>query len=261
MDEKNMEPEVTSTEETVVEETPTRSKKDVFKERISKKNPDLDIEDEDAYYDYVGGLMDERDVYESNTERLRSTLSKSPIMMRLLTAAKDQDNFDPVLYLVENDGLDLEALQSNPEYRDKLAESRANFLKKQTDGEALKKSLEANMPKSIDMVNRVGEEMGLSDEKKEELVGKLYQVMEELIEGRIDEQIFRMLAKGDNFDKAVQDAHEEGQVKGMNTKVDDELRKMDSKSTRVSTRQTPQVQAPQPKKELRNPLRMNGRWD
>lgn len=242
------------------EDAPAQSKRDAFRSRVKKESPDLDMDDEDAYYDRVNGMLDERDGYAANSARLRDNLAKSPMMLRLLQEAKDQENFDPVVFLVEHDGLDLEALGSDPDYAEKLAAARKSYLEKNARGSDIQKQMEANLPKSVEMVKKVGGELGLDEDKQEELVGKMYQIMDDLIVGKIDEGLFRTLAKGDGFDEAVAGAREEGQAEGLNTKVDDTLRDLSSKTPQVSGSQKPQPSGPKQKPELRNPLRFDGKF-
>lgn len=236
------------------------SKRDAFRARVAKGSPDLDMEDEDAYYDHMNGLMDERDSYAKNSERLRDNLSKSPLMLRLLQEAKDQDNFDPVVYLVEHDGLDLDALGSDPDYAKKLAEARKTYLANNVKGDDIKKAMDENLPKSVEMVRRVGEELGLDEDKQEELVGKMYQIMDDLIMGKIDEDLFRTLAKGDGYDAAVEGAREEGQTAGLNTKVEDKLRDLSGQTPAVGGSQKPVETPKKPKADIKNPLRFDGQF-
>lgn len=110
--------EIEKTEQVIVETT-TPSKRDAFRGRISQRYPELDMEDEDAYYDRMNATMDEYEGYESNSRRLRESMERSPAMAEMMLAAREQDDFDPVVWMVMNKGLDLQALQDDPEYAEK----------------------------------------------------------------------------------------------------------------------------------------------
>lgn len=227
------------------------SKRDSFRGRISKRYPDLNMDDEDAYYDRMNNAMDEYEGYEANSRRLRESMERSPVMAEMLLAAKEQDDFDPVVWMVSNKGLDLQALQDDPEYSEKLAQAHADYLTKNSKGKEIEEAMKTNMPKSVEDVRAKAEELGLSDEQAEEIVGKMYQVMDDLVHGIISIEVFESLAKGQNHDADVKAAREEGMAEGLNTRVDDKLRTLNKPSEHISGAQTPAKQAA-PKKRANN---------
>ena len=54
------------------------SNKERFRQRYAKRNPDLNMDDEEAYYGSVNQFMDEYEGYEGNSKKMRENLSKSP---------------------------------------------------------------------------------------------------------------------------------------------------------------------------------------
>ena len=227
------------------------SRRDAFRERVSKRFPDLNMDDEDAYYEQMGKTMDEYEGYERNTQRLREAMEKSPEMVRMLNAARDQENFDPLAYLFENASGDILALAQDPDGAKKFGELRAEQLKRQAESEDIKKSLTENMPNSVSAVTAKAKELGISEEQAQEIVGQMFQVMDDLVHGKIDPEVFAMMAKGRNYDTAVEQARDEGKVEGLNQKVNDKLRTLEGKQERVSGVQSP-MKTPAPKKKAHN---------
>jgi hypothetical protein len=209
-----------------------------FLERFSQRNPDLKIDDEDAYYDAVMRYMDEFEEYEERSNRLRENIEKSPAYAEMVIASRGKDNFDPVIWLVESGQLDLDALQSDPDYNKKLADARAAYLDKLTSSKKLKEEQEKNMPASVEAIRVKAEEMGIDDKTTEEIVGKMYELMDDMIRGVLPLDVFEMLYKGSISDKAVEEARAEGVAEGLNKKVDDKLRQMPAPSAPAG-RQTP----------------------
>ena len=234
-----------------VEETPVPSKRDSFRSRMSKRYPDLNMEDEDAYYDQMNAAMDEFEGYENNSRRLRESMERSPMMAEMLLEAREQDDFDPMVWLVQNKGLDLQALQDDPEYAEKIAEARAAYLAKQSKGEEIEKAMQENMPKSVEEIRAKAQQMGLDDAQAEEIVGKMYQVMDDLVHGIISPEIFELMAKGQSHDADVATAHEEGMAQGLNQKVDDKLRTLNKPQEHIAGTQTP-IKPAAPKKKSGN---------
>lgn len=228
------------------------SKRDLFRGRIGKRYPDLDLDDEDAYYDQMGKAFDEYEGYEKNSKRLSERMKASPAFRDMIIAAGKQDDFDPIIYLTEQRGLDLDALRDDPEYADKLAEAHSRYLEREAENEKIDKAMSENMPKSVEAIREKAEEMGLTDEQTQKIVGKMYQCMDDMVHGILDPEYFALLAKGESHDQDVSQAHDEGMAAGLNKKIDDKLRTLESSQERVSGKQTP-IKRPEPKqKRARN---------
>lgn len=225
--------------------TEMKSKKDTFRERFGKRYPDVDLENEDAYYDSANSFMDDFERYEASTNRMRDRITKSPMFAEMLNAAAEQDDFDPVVWMVQNKGLDLQALSEDAEYANKLADAHNNYLERRAKQDEIEQAMAVNMPASVEAIRAKVAEMGISEEQGEQVIGKMYQIMDDLIVGKIDPAMFELIAKGENFDVAVSDARAEGVADGLNTKVTDKLRDISSKRERVGGRQS----AVQPRKK------------
>lgn len=230
-----------------------KSKKDTFRERFSKRYPDIDMEDEESYYGAGNDLLDKYDGYEESTGKMRERISKSPVFAEMIVAAGKQDDFDPIVWMVQNKGLDLKAISEDEEYAQKLADAHNTYLEKLAKQDEIEKQMADNMPASVEAIRAKATELGLTDDQSEEVLGKLYAVMDDLIVGKIDPAMFEMMAKGMNYDTAVAEAKEEGVAQGLNTKVNDTLRDLSGKQERTGGRQAPT--APEkPKRKTRIPF-------
>lgn len=231
-------------------EEPQLSKRDAFRQRISSSNPDLNMDDEDAYYDHMSKTMDEYDGYKKNSQRLRDSMSKSPAMAEMLLAARDQEGFDPVVWMVQQRGLDLQAAMEDPEYADKIAKARAEYQERESNGKALVEDMKSNLPNTLSEQRKALEDAGMGDQF-DSVVGSIFQLADDISHGKWDTQVGVLLAKGGQFDGAVNNAREEGMAAGLNTKVDDKLRQLDNQQEYVGGTQTPATPAT-PKKENKN---------
>ena len=189
------------------------SNKERFRQRYAKRNPDLNMDDEEAYYGSVNQFMDEYEGYEGNSKKMRENLSKSPAFAELMVAARDQDDFDPVVWMVQKQ-------------------------------DEIEKQMSENMPASVEGIRAKASEMGLSDDQAEEVIGKMYQVMDDLIVGKLDPSIFEMMAKGMNYNQDVEAAREEGVAEGINKKVTDKLKDLSGKQERPRGRQGARQEKP-----------------
>lgn len=217
----------------------TLSKKDSYFERIRKRNPDLNVDDEESYYDFQNKLMDEYESYEESSNNLRSHIEKSPLFAEMMVASKKQEGFDPIVWAVENGKLNIEALQNDPDYAKKLAKASQKAMERRAKQDDIDKQMEENMPVSIESIRMKAKEMNLSDEQAEEVIGHMYQIMNDLIVGKIDSHIFELIAKGQNYDAGIEAAREEGVAEGLNTKVNERLRTLPNKIERTGGKQSP----------------------
>lgn len=227
------------------------TRREAFRRRMAEREPNLNLDDEDAYYGYMDDMVTEVDDYRKSSEAMRQNMANSPALTEMLMAARGQDGFDPVLWMIENRGLDLDALRDDEKYAEKVTEARNAWLAKKAKDEETFEAAKENMPRSIEAIKAKQAEMGLSDEQASEIVGDIYQMGSDLTMGIIPVNIFEMLAKGKTYDKDVEEAREVGIAEGLETKVTDKLRKMPKTNEQVRGRQMP-VREPKPKKEVEN---------
>lgn len=220
-----------------MDEEPKKTKRELYEERLRARRPDLDTGDEDSYYGYLGENLDELERYERNTRALRETLDRSPLFAEMMVAAGKQEGFDPIVWAVETGRLDLDALRDDPEYAKKLAEASRRALERRARQEDIDKQMAENMPGSIEAVRAKAEELGIGEDRAEEIVGSMYRIMDDLIVGKIDAGLFETLAKGRSHDEDVETAREEGVAEGLNTKVNETLRTLPENRERPGGRQ------------------------
>lgn len=229
------------------------TKREAFRKRMAEREPNLNLDDEDAYYGYMDNMVTEYDDYRTSSDAMRKNMDHSPALAEMFMAARDEVSFDPVLWMVRNKGLDLDALRDDPEYAEKVTEAHNEWLAKRAKADEINEQAAANMPKSIEAIQAKAAELGLTDEQADEIVGEIYQMGNDLTLGIIPVNIFEMLAKGKTRDEDVEIAREEGIAEGLNTKVTDKLRTMPKTNEQVRGRQMP-VKEAKPKKESYNPF-------
>lgn len=238
----------------MAEEKVTKSKKDLFRERVAQRKPDLDMENEDAYYDYASSQLDELDKRKEMEENFNGSVMKSPLFAEMLLASRDNADFDPILWALEEDKIDLDALQSDPEYREKLAEANKKALEKRAKNEEIKKAYEENIVASMDAIKAKADELGLTDEQGKEVFEKYYQACFDATEGKYYPELFETIAKGMNYDNDVKGARDMGYQEGQTAKVTDKLRKMPEQVDAPRGRQTAVAEAKPEQPKKKNPF-------
>lgn len=224
------------------------TKREAFRRRMAEREPNLNLDDEDAYYGYMDDMVTEYDEYRTSSDAMRKNMDHSPALAEMFMAAREEESFDPVLWMVRNKGLDLDALRDDPDYAEKVTEAHNEWLAKRAKSDEINEQAAANMPKSIEAIKAKAAEMGLTDEQVDEIVGEIYQMGNDLTLGIIPVNIFEMLAKGKTHDADVEEAREVGIAQGLETKVNDKLRTMPRTTEQVRGRQMP-AREPKPKEE------------
>lgn len=229
--------EPTTQPETTESAEPTA--RDRFRSRIAEDYPDLDIDDEDAYYNAANDRYDELQSFRTNTQNFRDALDldaeERGTFNEMILAASKQKDFDPVIWLVENGGLDIDALRDDPDYARKLGEARKKYLDQISDGTKIEKEFEANAPASIEAINQYCQENGIDDDTKTNAIGRMYDLIDNLMVGKMPVELFQLVVNGVSHDEDVDYAREAGKAEGRQTKVSDKVRKLKKSDTVAPT--------------------------
>ena len=229
--------EPTTQPETTESAEPTARER--FRSRIAEDYPDLDIDDEDAYYNAANDRYDELQSFRTNTQNFRDALDldaeERGTFNEMILAASKQKDFDPVIWLVENGGLDIDALRDDPDYARKLGEARKKYLDQISDGTKIEKEFEANAPASIEAINQYCQENGIDDDTKTNAIGRMYDLIDNLMVGKMPVELFQLVVNGVSHDEDVDYAREAGKAEGRQTKVSDKVRKLKKSDTVAPT--------------------------
>ena len=114
---------------TEVEVQPTA--RDRYRSRYSAAHPDLNLDDEEAFYGQANANLDELENYRESNRQLGEAFDKTPLLAGLILAAKEGEN--PFVYLAENIGpdMDIRTLANDPEFGKKMGEALVKFQERQ----------------------------------------------------------------------------------------------------------------------------------
>lgn len=141
------------------------SARDRYRDRYSKANPDLNLDDDEAFYSRANANLDELENFRKSNEELGAAMDKAPILAGLVLAARKGVN--PFAYLAENIGpdMDIRELAKNPEFATQMGEALKKFQENQEKGQAKAKEIGENVVKSLETLKEYQQERGLSDEE------------------------------------------------------------------------------------------------
>jgi len=227
-DEKNNLP-VEGNEE---QQAPIKSSRDSFVARIKDRHPDLDDSDEENFYAAVNADYDEDDEgreelkrYREDDEKLRNIFESDPRMANIFLGMARGENV--LEYLIDNFGQDFLDLINDPENeeaRQRIAEKQKQWVEKQAASRDLERQASENLDKALDAFDAVAEELGATDEDKEEAFRQFTEFQQRAIVNDIDEDMWRLFFNGVTHDADVEQAGMEGEVRGRNTRIRERLR-------------------------------------
>ena len=156
---------VVPTAEQPAAEPAAMSARDRYRSRYSEAYPDMNLDDEEAFYNQANQNLDELESFRQSNKELGEAMDKAPILAGLVLAAKEGQN--PFAYLVENIGpdMDISDLAENPERAKQMGEALKKYQEKQEKAKAKEKEIGENMAKSIQTLKEYQTEKGMSDEE------------------------------------------------------------------------------------------------
>lgn len=206
-----------------------KSKRDMALERLRGKYPDDQFDDDEQIFGRINDDYDEYDKelagYKEREGKLTDMFSQYPHSARFISDMATGVN--PWVAIVEQLGMDgITDIFENPEYKEELAKAQEEHVKRLTTAHDLEEEYKSNITATLEMMQQVQQEKGLSDEQVDQAADILMGVANDAIVGKISRETFDMVLKVLNHDAEVASAREEGKVEGLNTKVEEaKLRK------------------------------------
>ena len=220
-----------------------QSAKDRYRGRYSTAHPDLNLDDEEAFYNQANQNLDELENFRESNRLLGEAMDKTPLLAGLVLAAKEGEN--PFVYLAENVGpdMDIRELANNEEFGQKMGDALLKFEENRTNAEKKdaesKKEIGDNMQQSFEALKQLQEEKGLSDEDCISLVKKLYGetddegnpvelgIIGNASKGIVPKEVWEAVLKAQNYDNDIASASEKARATALNEKVQNNLKTFD----------------------------------
>ena len=204
-----------------------------FRDNFAAAYPDIDMNDEEAYF---GVLNDRNDQYDKDKERLdylegaqRSfgeALDKDPGLAELFLEMT-KPNGKPVEFLIERYPKEFSDLVNDPdndEYRKALADRLTADFAEAKNLEQMEDEAEQNIGPSLDALAKVAEERGLSDDQVTDAFTKFAEFAKDLQVAKVSEDMWRVFIDGLNHSADVEQARIEGETAGRNSRISEKLR-------------------------------------
>lgn len=210
----------------MAEDNANKSKRDITLERLKVKYPDGNFEDDEAIFSQINDDYDSYDnelaTYKEHEKGLADMFSADPRSAAFLTDWRDGE--DPVVGLVRKFGVEIKDVLDDPEMQEKIAEANKEYLERVAQEKELEETYQANLVESLETISSIQEEKGYSDEQIDQAFEWLMGVIQDGVVGKFTPEIIDMAMKAQNYDADVAQAEAEGEVKGRNARIKEQLR-------------------------------------
>lgn len=212
----------------MAENNPVRSRREQHIERLRKKYPEKQFEDDEAIF---GQISDDYDQFEEENQAMKDREKSMSDMFRANPNAAFflndmREGKDPVMSLVRRLGMEVKDVLDDPAMQDKIEEANKEYLERVAKSRQLDEEYEKNMEVTLNKtLPEYQQQHNLSDEEIDAIGAAWIQIIREGIMGTLSPETIALIANGINHDSDVANAQEEGEVAGRNAKITENLRK------------------------------------
>lgn len=216
--------EVQAVEEAPMEtqETPSKSARELYYERIKANFPDKQFGDDDEIYgaalEYTDGIEGKLNKIQSGNDELAEKMMKDP---KVAAAFMDFISGKPLpaalnRYFSEDEMKMKEGDEGWEDYLEAEKQRLADYEASKT----AKAEYEANLEASQKDIDAFISDKGMKEEDFDVFMGKVTDaVTQKLLKGMIDKEFLEIFYKGLNYDTDMNTAEQAGMVKGKNEKI------------------------------------------
>ena len=217
------------------------SARDRYRDRYSAAHPDLNLDDDEAFYGQANANLDELESFRESNRQLGEAMDKAPILAGLVLAAKEGQN--PFAYLVENLGpdMDISDLAENPERAKQMGDALKKYQERQEKNTARDKEIGENMAKSIQTLKEYQTEKGMSDEECVKMLNDFFgdydengqpvnkpSFMQNASMGIVTKGMWEALFNARHYADDIASATDKARATALNERLQNNLRKPDA---------------------------------
>lgn len=206
---------------------PVMSKRDVALERMRAKHPDKNFDDSEVFNnqiveDFVDG-GDRIAKFEEDERALSDMILADPRAAQILVDMRN--GTDVATSLVRLFGTEIKDAIDDPARLDEIAEAQKDYMDRVAKEKEYEETYKGNLEQTLNTIEAVQNEMGLTDEKVDEAMAFLQSIISDGVMGKFSAESIKMALKAISHDVDVAQAAREGEVKGRNTRIEEKLRK------------------------------------
>lgn len=198
---------------------------------MSKNNPDLNLDDEAAYDEALGGVFEDYDKYRESANNLRKHIGENTPLGRMIEDSVNDPEFNIAVWVRENMGVDMTEALEDEAFVAKMTEAAKKWDETQAKKAENKKKAEENFPKSLEAIKAFAEEKGQDEASVQQTLEQMFDIVDAVHEGNYTD-LYKAIYSSNNYDNDLNNAREEGAAAGRQTKVQEALRNMPDTTSR-----------------------------
>lgn len=204
-----------------------KSSREKLKERYKGKYPDKEFDDDEMLFAQVNGDYEgydkEIEGYKEREKSLQELFRTDPRSAKLFISWSKGG--DPTTELVKLFGADLVAALNDPDKQEEIAKANEDFRARAAESKRLEEEYPKNLEKSLAGCDKLQQEKGYSDEQMDNAFKLIERIMLDAIVGNYEPAYVEMAIKALDYDNAVAAAGEDGEIRGRNAKIEEQMEK------------------------------------
>lgn len=210
-----------------VENKEVKTNRQLAAERLQSRYPEKDFTDDEALFGQISEDYDDYDKklgeYKDREDKLSAMFAADPRSAYFLSDWREGG--DPVLALVRQFGTDIKDAIDDPARQEEIAAANKDFVDRVAKEKELEEEYQKNLDESLQVLDQVQQEKGVSDEEIDKAMEFLVNIMRDGIVGKFSRESIEMAFKAIGHDADVAAAAHEGEVLGRNAQIEEKLRK------------------------------------
>lgn len=216
------------------EATPNR---DAYASMWGEDNADVDFNDKEARY---GRMVDDRNELRERRKSdaaLGGLFDKHNWLATMYMELKDNPDMNPFVWLADfcqEQGISLQEVMDDPEAQkfltDKMATRQKDNAEREKKSKADAEEKDANLQKSLDALEQLQKENGLSDEDALAMWGDFWQVIDDAQKGNVSVDTWKAFSNSRTYADDVANAASEAGMRARNEKIQNKVRKPSEQS-------------------------------
>lgn len=207
--------------------TEVKSNRDRYTERLKARYPDKDFADDEALFGQINddydGYDQELSAYKEREKALSDLFASNPRSAAFLTDWRNGE--DPLVGLIRKFGDDFKAALEDPEKQEQLAAANKEYAERIAKEKEYEEQYQRNINETYATIEQVQQEDGLADDDIDQAMELLIGIMKDGLLGKFTAESIRMAVKAIRHDSDVEQADQEGEIRGRNSKIEEKLRR------------------------------------
>lgn len=208
-------------------ENQPKNNRERLMERFANRYPDRSFEDDEVL---MGQINDDYDRYDNELSGYQeregafsNMFLQDPRSARMMMEWKNGG--DPAIALVRIYGDDILDAINDPEKQEEIKQANKEFAERVAKEQEYEQQYDENLQQSLEMLNNLKQERGYTDEQIDGAMGLIMQLCKDAMLGKFTPDTVEMAMKAMNYDADMADAQMQGEVRGKNAKIQEQLRR------------------------------------